>query len=249
MKLLIHTPISNRAWILPEWWEALRSQIGADDRHMLFDLNDSQDETDSLLEECVKSRGLFQSVMVQKRDWPPLQMADHSWSEERYRRMRVMRNEALEAAKAHRCDYLFSLDSDVILHDRDTLLHLVSGIDQPIIAGVFLAKWGNPTAEPLPNVWQCGQFEMTRSFLSELPRADHHLTVGGLGACTLIRRDVWEAGVNYKPIYNLPSNYRGEDRAFCVRAAASGFILKACAHKRIEHRDKPKIEKEAVCQP
>lgn len=156
-----------------------------------------------------------------------------------------MRNEALRAAEETGCDYLFSLDSDVLLHDPDTLSHLIDA-DVPIIAGVFMAKWGNPEALELPNVWQCGQNEMTEDFLQCIAYETKHVKVGGLGACTLIRRDVWEAGVTYDEIYNLPSNFRGEDRNFCIRAAVAGFDLIACAHKKIEHRDKPKIESEVT---
>lgn len=47
--------------------------------------------------------------------------------------------------------------------------------------------------------------------------------VGGLGACTLISRYAMLAGVNFEPIKNL--SFWGEDRHFCVRAAAIGIPL------------------------
>ncbi|WP_406543585.1 glycosyltransferase family 2 protein [Clostridium ljungdahlii] len=47
--------------------------------------------------------------------------------------------------------------------------------------------------------------------------------VGGLGACTLISKEAIEKGVNFNKIYNL--SFWGEDRHFCIRAAALGLKL------------------------
>lgn len=47
--------------------------------------------------------------------------------------------------------------------------------------------------------------------------------VGGLGACTLISRRALEAGVNFSSLYNI--SFWGEDRSFCIRAAAAGLDL------------------------
>ena len=52
--------------------------------------------------------------------------------------------------------------------------------------------------------------------------------VGGLGACTLISRKALTIGVCFKKIYNL--DLIGEDRHFCVRAAALGLELYADTH-------------------
>jgi len=248
MKILIHTPISNRAWCFPQWFDALKAQVPAlpgAEVSMLFELNDSYDETERLLMAHNSSAHPFKNYLIRKRSWTPTALADHQWSAERYSRMIRMRNLALWDAAHMKYDFLFSLDSDVLLHEPDTLAHLIEA-DQPIIAGVFTAKWGNADADALPNVWQTGQNEMTDEFLREAPRATVHFTVGGLGACTLIRKDVLATPwINYSPIYNLPRNYRGEDRNFCVRAAVAGITLKACAHKRIEHLDRLFQKKES----
>lgn len=47
--------------------------------------------------------------------------------------------------------------------------------------------------------------------------------VGGLGACTLISRRAICSGVSYDMIRNI--SYWGEDRHFCIRAAALGIAL------------------------
>ncbi len=236
VRVLIHTPVSNRAWVLPQFLDALAAQIvpaGIDIGHR-FDINDTQDNSREIILQ-------FEYPWIQQiveHPWSPLNLPDHQWNAERYSRMILLRNNALREAKASGAHFLFSIDSDVILDDPDTLAHLLQA-DVPVIAGVFMAKWGNPLADALPNVWQRGQNEMSDEFVCQAERGWlDHIKVGGLGACTLIRRDVWETGVNYDPIYNLPSNYRGEDRHFCIRAAVAGIPLQACSHMKIRHVDK-----------
>ncbi len=203
-----------------------------------FDVNDCQDNTREVLLRFATQPDAPEATLFYYPQWKPLGLPDHQWNDERYRRMIQMRTGALARAASHGFDYLFSVDSDVILEDPETISHLLeAGV--PIIAGVFKATWGNPIALALPNVWEQGQNEMSDQFLMTITDAQEHVKVGGLGACTLIRRDVWEAGVTYDPIYNLPSNYRGEDRNFCIRAVVHGFDLTACAHKRILHYEKP----------
>ncbi len=237
VKVLIHTPVSNRAWILPTFLEALAAQILPDGiaREYFFDVNDTQDSSLSILENF--EHASQHPVRISSWKWAPLNMQDHEWSEERYRRMIVLRNAALVEAKKHGADFLFSIDSDVILEDPNTLVHFIES-DVPVIAGVFMATWGNAEATALPNVWQRGQNEMTDAFLADIKKVKTHVIVGGLGACTLIRYDVWEKGVNYSIVPHLPSNYRGEDRYFCVRAAVAGIPLVACTHMPIKHVDR-----------
>ncbi len=235
VKVLIHTPLSNRAWVLPEFLNALSAQVvpARIDLEYRFDINDTQDNS----REIIDSVRLQGPRYVVEHPWSALNLPDHQWSAERYRRLILLRNNALREAKNLGADFLFSIDSDVILKDPGTLAHLIE-TNVPVIAGVFMATWGNADAAALPNVWQSGQNTMSDSFLSGIATAPDHVPVGGLGACTLIRRDVWDAGVTYSEIPNLSKIYRGEDRYFCIRAAVADIPLVACAHKTIEHRDR-----------
>ncbi|MNZ71669.1 Glycosyl transferase family 2 [compost metagenome] len=52
--------------------------------------------------------------------------------------------------------------------------------------------------------------------------------MGGLGACTLISQHAIKAGVSYNQIRNI--SYWGEDRHFCIRAAALGIPLFVDTH-------------------
>jgi hypothetical protein len=98
---------------------------------------------------------------------------------------------------------------------------------------------------PLPQVWLGGGYRLyhllgpgekpgeieinrrTKEFLDMLRRPGTY-RVGGLGACTLISRKALRLGVSFGEIYNL--DLTGEDRHFCVRAAALGLELYADTH-------------------
>lgn len=97
---------------------------------------------------------------------------------------------------------------------------------------------------PLPQVWVADQYRLyhasreevldeeekarrTDEFLHMLSRPGTY-KVGGLGACTLISRKALAMGVSFSEIYNL--SFAGEDRHFCVRAAALGLELYADTH-------------------
>jgi hypothetical protein len=55
------------------------------------------------------------------------------------------------------------------------------------------------------------------------------------GACTLVKRKVFEADVDYTQIPNIYKALRGEDRHFCVRAACAGFEMWVDTHCPATH--------------
>ena len=59
--------------------------------------------------------------------------------------------------------------------------------------------------------------------------------VGMTGALTLVKREVFEAGVDYTPVPNILRALRGEDRHFCVRAACAGFEMWVDSHCPANH--------------
>ncbi len=133
-------------------------------------------------------------------------------------------------------DYLFLIDSDVLIHPR-TVQHLIHA-KKDIISEIFWTQWW-PESELSPQVWIRDQFTQwhknpgeelndeeisirTREFIDQL-KVPGIYEVGGLGACTLISRHALTSGVNFKKIKNL--SFVGEDRHFCIRAAALGFSM------------------------
>ena len=162
----------------------------------------------------------------------------HVWNDELIWKVARYKDRLLDLGRASGHDAVFLIDSDLVLHPA-TLRHLIGrGCD--IVAEVFWTRW-HPTQPDRPQVWlldvytlhhqrrdeQLDEDEIERrkmEFFHKLLRPGLY-EVGGLGACTLISRRALMTGVSFARIPNL--SFWGEDRHFCVRAAALGLRLHA----------------------
>lgn len=140
----------------------------------------------------------------------------HLWDVAGYQRVARMKNQAIWRFLATNEDALFLVDSDVLIRPG-TLEHLDEA-QLPIICSVYWTRW-TPDRQPLPNMWGTDP---------EVLKVPGHHEVGGLGACTLIRREVLEQGVRFDPQPGLEGE--GEDRWFCHLARDKGFPLVMCSH-------------------
>lgn len=165
----------------------------------------------------------------------------HYWKEEVIWKVAAFKNNIIGRALAEGYDYVFLVDSDLVLHPK-TLVHLIQ-LGKEIVSEIFWTRW-EPGFPELPQVWVNDQYNLydrargealtqaevlqrVNTFLGQL-RVPGVYKVGGLGACTLISQKALRAGVGYKEIYNV--SFVGEDRHFCIRAAALGFDLFVDTH-------------------
>lgn len=141
---------------------------------------------------------------------------DHIWTLENLNKMSTLRNLCIDRALEGGYDYLWFIDTDLVL-DPETLKVLLKA-DKDLISELF---WTNNWC----NAWLHDQ---SMGMLPEWSEPGLY-EVGMTGACFLIRRRVLEAGVNYSPIPNI-KYLKGEDRYFCVRAVCHGFTLWTDSH-------------------
>ncbi|WFR64585.1 hypothetical protein P9222_10920 [Paenibacillus amylolyticus] len=172
----------------------------------------------------------------------------HYWQGEQIWRVAGLKNRILQYARDKDYDAVFLIDSDLVLHPR-TLEQLVSS-GKDIVSNIFWTRW-QPDAREMPQVWLQDEYALyrrggktldgtevedegtqTTAFLNQL-RIPGCYEVGGLGACTLIRKNVLAAGVSYDQIPNV--SFWGEDRHFCIRAQALGFCLFVDTHYPAYH--------------
>lgn len=165
----------------------------------------------------------------------------HRWKASLTDRVAGFKDRLLATVRDERFDAALLVDSDLVLRPP-TLRHL---LDQPVLvcSEVFWTRW-EPDGPELPQVWCHGQYSLfplkrgeqidsdevarrTDDFLAMLRRPGRY-EVGGLGACTLIRREAIERGVAFRRVPHLL--LFGEDRDFSVRAAALGIGLYADTH-------------------
>lgn len=159
---------------------------------------------------------------------------EHQWPDQVLEHMTYMRNSFLESIGDN--DYIFNVDSDVILQP-ETLKQLALS-DRDIICEVFWARWDRIDDRLMPNVWPYGGYEgVTEDYMAMLLRKGFY-PVGGLGACNLISKYAIEKGCSFDPVTNLPRNMRGEDRHFCVRALVLGFLLWADTYFTAKHLER-----------
>ena len=236
-KVLIGSTIRQKPAILREFLKSLteldRTNLTVD--YMFVDDNELLESGDILRSFKANSSNVY-LVGGDKSGKYNCNEVHHEWNESLVWKVAAFKDRIIDYAKQKNYDYLFLVDSDLVLHPK-TLIHLVS-TDKDIISEIFWTKW-NPDLPELPQVWVSDQYNLfyhnrgkkllkqeiesrTRGFLYCL-KIPGIYEVGGLGACTLISKKALQSGVCYKEIKNL--TFWGEDRHFCIRAAALGFKL------------------------
>ncbi|GGG87260.1 glycosyltransferase family 2 protein [Paenibacillus radicis (ex Gao et al. 2016)] len=248
-RVLVGCPVYQQANVLSLFLTSLnRLRTEGIDLHYYF-VDDNQEEASSeLLQRFSEQQGsgIVTIRSSGKTDLYNRSGVTHCWNEHLVWKVADFKNEMIAYALAERFDYLFLIDSDLLLEEQ-TLLQLMSA-EKEIISEIFWTRW-QQDSRPQPQVWlrdEYKQWEQQRGeqlsndqigerleqFLSRMQTPGIY-EVGGLGACTLISRTALEKGVHFGPIRNV--SFWGEDRHFCIRAAALGFSLFVDTHYPAYH--------------
>ncbi|GAB1643292.1 hypothetical protein [Krasilnikovia sp. MM14-A1259] len=238
-RIAIGSPVQQKPAILRQFLNGLYQQEldGIEAEYVFVD--DNHDEASSaLLRQFADA--VPGVVLVPIPPAEPYQCDDttHRWKESLVWRVAEIKDAIIEHALEKGHEGLFLVDSDIVLQPP-TVRHLAElGCD--IVSEVFWTKW-QPDAPEYPQVWSLDQYDLIprkrgeqlskeegvrrlNLVLSQL-RTPGLYEVGGLGACTMISRRALEMGARFKEIPNI--SLWGEDRHFCVRAAALGIVLNA----------------------
>lgn len=137
--ILIAAPIYKRDWILPYWIECIEKQnYPKENIGFLFELGPNDDATHNALwnwQASQPSYKVFDAQIYMKVTHAEHPEGQRHWNRQKYYNMVTLRNNLLERATSlsKQFDYYFSLDSDLLLEDKNTLLKLVNyaetGID------------------------------------------------------------------------------------------------------------------------
>ena len=159
-------------------------------------------------------------VVVNTGDIYQKAVNDHIWTEANLSKMPTLRNMTIERAMPY--DYLFSVDTDLVLQPETLGTLLAAGKD--MVSEIF---WTNGWC----NAWM---YDQAQGMLQEW-KAPGLYQCGMTGACTLISTDVFRKGVSYSPIPNINKVLWGEDRWFCIRAACAGVEMYVDTHYPATH--------------
>ncbi|MFZ5595901.1 MAG: glycosyltransferase family 2 protein [Bacillota bacterium] len=239
-RVLIASPVRQKPDILREFLLSL-DRLEKTGLQVSYAFVDDHDAGSYLLRRFASEKAGVRIIPAGNKDPYLCDETTHHWRAHLIRKVAGYKDRLIETAREEDFDYLFLLDSDLVLHPK-TLVHLV-GLGKDIVSEVYWTRW-MPDMPPLPQVWLGGQYRMFHVKPGETPdegevaaRQQEFLDmlkipgtykVGGLGACTLISRKALLQGVSFREIYNL--DLIGEDRHFCVRAAALGLDLYADTH-------------------
>ena len=249
-RVLIGSPIHQKPAILKEFLASLdrleKNTISVD--YFFVDDNEIK-ESHQLLLDFAKQQTTALCTLYRnpKREQSyACTETTHYWNNSLIAKVAAFKNSIIKYAQANQYDCLFLIDSDIVLHPH-TLEHLIT-LEKDIISEIFWTKW-TPDQEELPQVWltdiytlyeqqdteQLTQEEINKrrsDFLQKL-RIPGIYEVGGLGACTLISKKALEKNVNFNKIKNV--TFWGEDRHFCIRAAALDIPLFVDTHYPAYH--------------
>lgn len=245
-RVLIGSPIHQKAPILKEFLESLvRLETGNIKVDYCFFDDNNQDSSRELLNKFERENKNTKVFLSNDNEIYQKDHFTHYWNDRLIQKVASMKNEIINYAIENEYDYLFLVDSDLVLNPK-TLNQLIDA-QKDIISNIFWTSWQPNTIE-MPQVWLEDEYSMCKK--QNPPLSDEEITsrtfsllhqlkipgiyeVGGLGACTLISKTALVSGVNFSRISNL--SFWGEDRHFCIRAAALGFQLFVDTHYPAYH--------------
>lgn len=237
-KVLIGSPIHQKPTILKYFLDSLRllKNLTFEPSYCFVDDNEIPQSTELLKNfknEISNEVTIFPS---NSRTSYFCNEVTHYWSDALVWKVASFKNRIIEKAIQEKYDYLFLIDSDMVLNPN-TLDHLIS-TNKDIVSNIFWTRW-HPNDIERPQVWFYDlytQYKHKRDeqlplseaiarqeeFFNQLKKPGTY-EVGGLCACTLFSKHALQAGVNFKKINNV--TFWGEDRHLCIRAAALGISL------------------------
>lgn len=229
VRVLVGAPVRKRADVLGACLQTIAAQekpARVEFDYLFVDDYPGPDDGSTVLADFVAAHGgrVGKNAETRSDDFSDAHPITHQWTESAMGRVGRIKNGILKACLDGGYDYLWLVDTDLLL-DPTTFVSMLS-TDKPIVSAVYWTRWNaspgyeNPHAGP--QVWQAPVYQLglphypEHEFRSDLANRDL-VRVGGLGACTLIRRDVIEKGIHFGKPPEFPSGglWDGEDRHFC----------------------------------
>lgn len=220
-KIIIGSPIRNRAWILRDYLNALE-QIDYPNKEFIFLENDSDDDTYSILLEWIQGKGTLYSVQTQVKEWSRGEYAINQ-----YENLANIRNRFIEYVLKTDAEYLLSVDSDIIVQPN-ILKELLKYADSNTIIGAAISNVPNKLLDGKTP----GNFMINRNGTIYHPNPyplSGLIDVDVIGAVYLIPRKALEE-CRYAP------HGQGEDIPFCIQVKVKGFNMKVYMDVVCDHR-------------
>lgn len=128
MSILIGAPVYARDWILPDWFSAIEQQdVPLSEMGFAFECAPDDDATVNLLLDWHAKHPevkWFDVSINTIQEHATHKEGRRQWTKDRYHDMVAFRNNLLDRAIGHNSDCYFSLDTDILLEDPQTISRL-----------------------------------------------------------------------------------------------------------------------------
>lgn len=250
-KILVGAPICQEPIVLSAFLRSLNRLETPEHEVFYHFIDDNYNPlSKKYLEDFQKKRD---NVVIRKEEAvipQAIPYVNHNWTQNKIWKVAAYKDSLIARARQEGFDYLFLIDSDLLLYPK-TLAHLVN-TGKDIISEIFWTKWSGNAIEQ-PQVWLSDSYTQYKKIPGEkLTREEEKIRtlafykllrqpgiypVGGLGACTLISKNAFEKDISFQKISNL--SLWGEDRHFCVRACVLNIGLFVDTHYPAYHVYRP----------
>lgn len=226
MKLVIGCPVYKRDWILPLWIRYVKSQgLNFKDVGFIFEVSPDDEATVSILEQWRKadnSLGLFDIDV--RNDISHFAHKDNGrqWTLSKYENMVSLRNSILSKVREISPDYYFSLDSDIILTNPNTIRLLTSHIDDGADA-VSPLMFMTPVGTDYPSVMSWKKDEPNRAYRESQYPLGSYFKSDVIMAAKMMSRSVYE-NVDYSV------HRQGEDVGWSLSCRQKGYSLYSASY-------------------
>ena len=233
MKILIGSPVYQRAWILKEWFKCIEQQtIPLSDIGFIFELGPNDEETHQVIWEWHMSHpevAFFDAVIRDDIKHYTHPDGQRTWTKTAYYKMVDLRNSLLDRASCIGPEKYFSLDSDLLLEDPQTLEKLYH----------MLNRNGVDATSPLSYMYPKGvKFPSVMTWIDGVgKRASRSLNDYKIGET--FKSDIIMAAVMMNP--DVYSNIRyiwhpqGEDLGWSGECARAGYSLYCVSDIYVPH--------------
>lgn len=226
MKLVIGCPVYKRDWILPLWIKHVKSQgLNFKDVGFVFEVSPDDEKTVSILKQwrdADKSLGLFD--INTRDDIAHFSHRDNGrqWTLSKYENMVSLRNSILNRVREISPDYYFSLDSDIILTNPNTIRLLTSHIDDGANA-VSPLMFMTPVGTKYPSVMTWRKDDPNRAYRESDYPLGTYFKSDVIMAAKMMSKDVYE-NVDYSV------HRQGEDVGWSLSCREKGFSLYSASY-------------------
>lgn len=226
MKLLIGCPIYDRAWIFPYWISCIQSQsVALEDIGFVFICSEQDVETVDHLKRWKESHPqvqVFDLVFPENVNHFSHAEGTRQWTLSKYDNMVNLRNTLLSKVREYQPDYFFSLDSDILLTNPNTIELLIAHINSGADA-VSPLMFMTPVGTMYPSVmkWVAdpgGKAHRDHTF----PLGDYFQS-DVIMAAKMMSKEVYN-NINYE------MHEQGEDLGWSGNCAKAGYKLYSASY-------------------